>query len=240
MENRPSEPQTMTDEYVSLHLGDGASMRMDRARRETVLSYAQPPAPAAFVHPILASTAAVWAEWNEMLAFHAGAFADRSGRVWGVLGERGQGKSTTMAWLASRGLPVVSDDMVVTDGDQVLAGPRCVDLREEAASHYRLGTDLGVVGARRRWRVALPDVPPSTPLAGWLVLSWGEATSLVNVEANDRVGRLAKARALQVAQQHPLPWLRVMTKPMFLFERPRRWERLDSSMEFLVATLSSG
>ena len=81
--------------------------------------------------------------------FHGGSFLDASGRTWGVVGSREAGKSSFLAWCATRGVPVVGDDLIVTDGTLVNAGPRCIDLRESAADRFGIGEDIGVVGDRK-------------------------------------------------------------------------------------------
>ena len=130
----------------------------------------------ALVHPYLAPAAAVIARWLGREPFHAGAFA-LDGGAWGVLGEREAGKSSLLAWLSLQGRSVVCDDMLVVAGDTVFAGPRSVDLRRETAVRLGAGEELGMIGARERWRVGLPPIEPEVPLAGWVFLEWGDEVS---------------------------------------------------------------
>ena len=86
----------------------GRAERIERATATTTL-YGAPPLPRhSFAHPILGTTAAAHAEWSGRLCFHAGCFLDGRERAWGVLGEREAGKSSALAWLAARGVPILA------------------------------------------------------------------------------------------------------------------------------------
>ncbi len=83
------------------------------------------------VHPYLGAAASVFSRWGGREVFHAGAFVFGD-LAWAVVGGREAGKSTLLAALAARGLPVLADDLVVTDGHQAFCGPRTIDLRRLA------------------------------------------------------------------------------------------------------------
>jgi hypothetical protein len=188
------------------------------------------------VHPFLAMTAVVHADWSKRLSFHGGAFV-LEGQAWGVLGGREQGKSSTLAWLASHGYPIVCDDAIITDGDIVFAGPRCLDLREGSAHHFGIGNYIGVIGARDRWRVPLGPVAAELPLAGWINLDWGDRTGCERMAVREVFHILAEQRALRIGQQNPLGWLDAASKPAFVFRRPRSWDDLDAAMAALLRAL---
>jgi hypothetical protein len=76
-----------------------------------------------------------------------------------------------------------------------MAGPRCLDLRPDAARSLGVGRNIGVVGARERWRVELPDCRPQVPLAGFVVLE-GDKPRLKAVEPRDRVPTLIEHAAV--------------------------------------------
>jgi hypothetical protein len=76
---------------------------------------------------------------------------------------------------------------LVVDGEDALAGPRCFDLRAGAADHFQLGTYIGQVGTRERWRAALPPVEARTPLAGWVVPGWGDEVVVEPVTVAERL-----------------------------------------------------
>jgi hypothetical protein len=104
------------------------------------------------IHPYLGAAASVFSRWCGREVYHAGAFVC-GGLAWAVVGGREAGKSSLLAALAARGLPVLSDDLVVTDGHQAFCGPRTIDLRRLAP-----GTTAPVTPVRgaSRWRLALP------------------------------------------------------------------------------------
>ena len=140
-------------------------VELDRRAASVTFRLAAPPPPKDLVHPYLAPAAAVAARWAGRDGFHAGAIVAGDG-AWAVLAAKGGGKSSLLAWLAMHGHPVLADDLLVTDGGTALAGPRCVDLRGDAAERLGSGEPLGVVGQRERWRMALGPVPPRCPCAG--------------------------------------------------------------------------
>lgn len=222
-------------DVVTLEIGSGRLCVDRRAGRTTIAELSHQP-DAAFVHPILAATAVVRADWDSCLAFHGGAFLDKSGGAWGVLAERAKGKSTLLAALAQTGAHVLSDDLIVTDGSTVLRGPRCIDLREASAERLGWGEDLGVVGSRRRWRATLGDAPAEAPLAGWISLHWEDDVRVRPVASAERAELLSQNRGLFVSQQHPLAWLAVLSKPMLSLARPRSFAALDDA----IAALSRG
>ena len=75
------------------------------------------------IHPYLAPVAAVAGYWFDRESFHAGAFVLGDG-AWAVIGGREAGKSTLLASLALRGITVLSDDMLILDGDIPFPGPQ--------------------------------------------------------------------------------------------------------------------
>src|SRR3954454_3545369 len=84
---------------------------VDRRERSAVIETADPLEPAAVVHPYLWPIGVALARWAGWETFHAGAVVVGGG-AWGIVGESGDGKSTLLAWLATRaGLPVLVDDL---------------------------------------------------------------------------------------------------------------------------------
>lgn len=73
------------------------------------------------VTPHLTSAASTIAAWMGRPAIHRRHVPSR-GPVWVVLGDKGRGKSTTLGWLAKVGVPIVTEDLVICDGGDVLAG----------------------------------------------------------------------------------------------------------------------
>lgn len=188
------------------------------------------------VHPYLAPGAAVLARWLGREAFHAGAvMAD--GGAWAVLGDREAGKSSTLAWLALSGHPVLADDLLVLDGADALAGPRCIDLRGDAAARLGAGEPLGVVGTRERWRLVLEPVPARVPLRGWILLEWAEAVAVEPVRGAERLLRLIPHRSVRLEPPAPSALVELASLPVLAFRRPRRWDALAGAGERLVAAI---
>lgn len=228
--------QQVSVDSATLYTQPRGYVHIDRQTATTRVYQGKIPAREAFVHPLLASTALMVAEWNKRLVFHGGVFLDSGGYAWGVLGDREHGKSSFLGWCVANGIEVLSDDLVVTDGHQVLAGPRCIDLRESAAEYFGIGTDIGVVGTRRRWRVQLDDGRNCAPLGGWIALKWGDV-AVRTMTAQERVATLVANRGINVAQNHQVPWLNAISAPAFEFTRPQDWAHVDLAMDALMRSL---
>lgn len=235
----PYRPQHLTEARALIDLRPEGQVLIDRPSSTTTVFSTHAPSPEAWAHPYLSATAATVARWLGNHAFHAGAFVHR-GAAWAVLGQGEQGKTTLMAWLASRGYEVLCDDILVLDSSgAALAGPRCLDLRESAARRFGLGQDIGVVGSRRRWRAALPPVPAEVPLGGWVVPAWAEETGVAPVPASARLGALLAHRAITAPEEDDGRWLSLLALPMFELRRPRSWEAMDASLGALLEAISS-
>lgn len=235
----PDEPaEYIHSEAACLQVRSGGSVVIDRwSGRATFTLPARPPT-SALLHPHLAAVAAVWAHWSGREGFHAGAFL-AGGGVWGLLGDKCAGKSSTLAGLARAGVPIVCDDVLVLDGSSALAGPRSIDLRADAARSLGVGEPLGVVGDRERWRVPLPAIKPELPFRGWVTLSWSDELAIRPVHGAERVRKLLEHRALRVPPRSPVALFELASLPFFEFSRPRRWTELESASELLLDTLSA-
>jgi hypothetical protein len=197
------------------------------------------PSDAELVHPYLAPGAAVLARWAGREAFHAGAVL-AGGGAWAVLGGRESGKSSTLGWLAAHGHPVLADDLLVLDGDHALAGPRCIDLRPDAAERLQAGEPLGVVGTRERWRLPLEPVPARVPLRGWVELEWGEDVAVEPVRGAARLTALIPHRSVRLAPAAAGALVELASLPLLRLRRPRRWDSLPLAAERLLAAIGGG
>ena len=225
------------EERAEIVLRSGGVLFLDRAEAKADFVTPESLSPDELAHPGLAPVAAVTARWLGRQSFHAGAFV--LGRdVWALLAEREGGKSTTLAWLLSRGHPVVCDDMLVLEGADALVGPRILDLRGESAEWLGLGDYRGRVGARERWRVELDGVPAGTRFRGWVFLEWGDEIAVAPVRAGDRLPRLAQHLGLRVPPARPDRLLELAALPGWEFRRPRGWGRFDEAGDRLVETLA--
>lgn len=213
-----------------------AVARVRRTPAEAVFRFPGEPVMQAIVHPYLAPVAGLMAHWRGREALHAGAFV-HDDAAWGLVADRGGGKSSTLAALALEGVSVVADDLLVIDGRDALAGPRAVDLREEPARALGVGDDLGVLGTRSRWRFELPAVPATTPLGGWIFLDWGSSLSAEKVPAPDRLERLGAQRMIRRRPLDPSMLLRLATLPAIAIRRPQSWAALRETTRLLLDSL---
>jgi hypothetical protein len=190
-----------------------------------------------FVHPWLATAGATFARWLGREAFHGGGFVARSGKAWAVLAPKEGGKSTMLGWLAARGHGVVSDDLLVIEGEDVLAGPRCVDLRPGTAEVLGLES-VDTEREERRRRIAVDPVPAAIPLAGVVHLAWSDSVEVVPVPVDERIARLRAQNTFKELPAGESALLRLATLPTLELRRPRDFDSIDASGEALLAATS--
>jgi hypothetical protein len=224
-------------ESASLNLKTGGRLTVRRADGVARFATGRPLGVDELIHPFLAPVAAIMAHWERRIAFHAGAIA-LDGAVWGVIGERGAGKSSLLAVLAAQGVDVVADDVLVLSGNEAFTGPRTIDLREDAAG--RLGGEaLGVAGARPRWRVVLGALPATLPMRGWVFLGWGDEVAVDELAPSERLPRLIASLALRMPVADPAMLLPLAALPAVQFSRPADWAQADPAASSLVAALEA-
>jgi hypothetical protein len=229
--------ERVSEASASLWLaGDGAA-ELDRAALTARLRVPDGTLDAAIVHPYLAPVALVTSWWLGRNGFHGGALV-ADGGVWGVLGEKTAGKSTLLASFALAGIGVMSDDVLIIDGEAVLAGPRSVDLRADAAQRLGAGEPLGEVGARERWRLALEAVPARLTLRGWLTLDWGEAIAIEPVRGRERLAALLPHQGVRIGAADPSRLLELAALPQWRVVRPRSWDAMDALRERLLDVIA--
>jgi hypothetical protein len=168
---------------------------------------------------------------------HAGAVVI-DGRAWAVVGDKEGGKSSTLAWLARDGYAIATDDLLVVDHGDVLAGPRCIDLRAETARSLGVGEPLGVVGSRPRYRVYLDPVPPALPLAGWIFLSWGSELEAERLPVGRLLQSIFAHDALNLAPQDPWVHLDLAALPGWAVRRPRQLDSLAPAGRLILSLVS--
>jgi len=230
--------EEVTAERARVWLTSGSSAELDRAASRALLNVPADTSDGAIVHPFLAPVALIMARWLGREGMHGGGVLGREG-VWAVLGHKTAGKSTTLAALALSGLNVVSDDVLVIDAGTVLAGPRSVDLRAEAAERFGVGEPLGQVGGRERWRLALGPVPSESPLAGWITLEWGNAVAVEHLRGAERLAALLPHRGVRLLPTTPDALLRLSALPHVRLTRPRRWDSLSDATARLADLIAS-
>ena len=229
--------EELSSDSARLRLRTGGFVTLERGSRTARFSTPRLLSNDEVVHPFLAPAGAVMAEWDGRSCLHAGAFV-RAGSTWAVLGEREAGKSSTLAWLALHEHDVLTDDVLVLDGGTAFAGPRAIDLREEASLHLEAGTNLGRIGARDRFRIELRPIEPQLPFAGWVFLTWAETASVRRLRPGELVERLLRQRVLRVPPPDPDRWLELATRPAWELARPRDWSMLQAALDLLFESLA--
>ena len=230
-------PEFVSETQGRLWLSGGGHVLIDRAASMSTLVLPKRPADREIVHPFLAATAAVAARWRGWHCFHAGGLVVDGG-AWGVLGDKGTGKSSLLAWLARQGEDVLCDDVLVIDQDgAAVTGPRSLDLRGETAAWLGEGEALGVVGARARWRMPLGPTALSVPLRGWVVLAWGEPTKVEEVPPLERLPLLAENLSLRLMPTNGQTLMDLTVLPLLRLRRPRRLDAMRDGAERLLAAL---
>jgi hypothetical protein len=226
------EVELVSPQQAELRLKTGGRVFIDRDPGRAVFVTPRPLSPQELVHPYLATVATIVAHWLGRESVHAGGFVSGDG-VWGVVGDRESGKSSTLARLALDGVSIVADDLLILEGTSLLAGPRAIDLREEPAARLGVGASIGVAGTRERWRLELDGVPERLELRGWIHLSWGDSVEAVPVHGRDRIERLLDQRGAQLPSLSPAVLLELASLPSWEVRRPRVWETLDETADCL-------
>ena len=232
---------SISDTRAVIVLRNGGEAVVERDPLRAVFTMPNEVGDEELVHPYLAPVAAVVARWLGRESLHAGSFV-AGDRAWALVGDRGSGKSSTLAALALAGHDVLGDDVLVLAGHSAFAGPRMLDLRPDAAERLGRGDPIGVVGARERRRMSLEPAAPETVLGGFVFVEWGDTTELLPLAAGERLSRVTSARALLVPPD-PRLLLQLAAVPGWLLRRPRGWGSLPRTLELLgslVATRSAG
>jgi hypothetical protein len=223
---------------------DSALLDLDGIRR---LALRRSPAVATFrgrllapddlLHPFLGPVGITFGRWLGRETFHAGAFVSGDG-AWALIGERESGKSTLLAAMALRGIPVLCDDLVVTTGAQAYSGPRTLDLRQYP--DRRLADPRDVKSTRRgtRWRVRLGAIAPIVPLRGWIYLRWSDSLRLASVPSSLNLTWLARWRGRPELPSDPVQMLELGALPAWELHRPRGIPELEDTIALLVSEVT--
>jgi hypothetical protein len=221
-------------------LADGRTLVLDRPT--STATFHGPPIPVDMLaHPYLSAVAVPVNRWLGRETFHSGSFL-HGGRAYLLLGPRTAGKSTLLAALADRGVPIIADDIAVTDGTVVFAGPRSIDLREPVPVHPDVDEATGVPGrpsrGGSRTRLDVPAVPRAVPLGGWVFLGWADDCTICRMPRIDLLHSLARWRGQPGMPSDPAVLLRLSEAPAWTFDRPRNWSRLHPDLTVLLRALS--
>jgi hypothetical protein len=217
--------------------GEGWAVHTRPGGDEVSWSGAGRPDPDRLIHPLLALAACAVALDRGGDCLHAGAVLTPDGVV-AVLAPAGGGK-TTMAWLALRaGLDIFTDDHLNVRDGLAHAGPRCLDLRADAAQRLDLERGSRVVRADERRRFELPPVrQASAPVIRTVVLAWGPRVRVEPVPPRERLGIVATHRTAQPVDGNLAVPLALAALPMIRLHRPQTFDCMDEVAE---AVLSGG
>ncbi|MEW6154467.1 MAG: hypothetical protein AB1673_10830 [Actinomycetota bacterium] len=222
-------PTAVTTSHAVLASPAGRHLVFDRRTMTATVVAPQCPDDYVLAHPCLAGVGMVVACWLGRSALHGGAFLGTTG-AWGVLGGVKAGKSTTLAALHHRGRTVLADDLLIVDAGLVLAGPRVLSLRLDAAE--RLAPDAARVGigGELRARLRLRPAPVATPLSGLLLVELHEGHPHVKtapIPPSERFDVLATHLAQRYVMPSALGLLELATVPMWRVTAPRSWSAID-------------
>jgi hypothetical protein len=186
------------------------------------------------LHPWLVPAAATFNGWCGRHVLHGGAFAQGK-RAVAVLGNKEDGKSSLLAWLAQgEDVEVLTDDLIVVQDGAVFSGPRCIDLRPGAAEPLgRAGSRL--VRGQSRLRLELPPCRPKARLDAIVVLAWGAGPDVVLRPLSATLGLAALLPHALNAGQGDL--LALIGTPVWVLERPRTWDSMGEVKERLLSLL---
>jgi hypothetical protein len=224
------------DHEVSFGTGRGSSIFVERDPPRIMFHLPQPPVPDALVHPLGTTPLAILARWRGDVTLHAGAFATTAG-AWAVVGHREAGKSTFLASLANRGVPLLADDLLAVLDGRVWPGPGCVDLRPDVAPRFAAARDLGLVSGRLRFRLSTATETRRLPLRGIFVLAWHDRPGVL-VESLTVEERLRLLYDLEyvalVGPADPRALMALVDVPAWRVSRPRDWEQTDASLDAVM------
>lgn len=238
-EREPPATVALDGQRAVLRLLNGHHLELDR-RAGTARFFGPHISSDQLAHPCLGPVATAFNRWAGREAFHGGAFV-MGGRAWGVLGGRTAGKSTLLALLAARDVAVLADDILITDGIDAYAGPRCVDLREPLPPSVAAPPARPLARARSgsRLRVPLDAVAPRVGLGGWLFLRWGPG-ALRPVGPDELLVRLAARHSWPGLPSDPVTLLEIASRPAWDLTRPRDWAAVPDVLAELARTLTAG
>jgi len=219
-----------------VRLRTGGWIEIDRADGVAVYYVQERLSDDEIVHPFLAPVAIVASHWHGRESIHGGAFAV-DGTAWGLVGDRLGGKSSLLAAIAAHGADVLADDLLVLEELTAFAGPRTIDLRQDAAEALGLGENIGRAGARARWRLRLSVAPQSAPVGGWIFLGWGDRVDIRRLRAAEALERLIGSRGIRARPNEPEHFLELSTLPAWELRRPRSWSSLHQTVEELLSTV---
>jgi hypothetical protein len=233
-----ADEEQLDDDRALVRLRTGGWIKLRREPGHALYVVPTPLSTDELVHPFLAPAAALFAHWHGREGLHGGAIA-LGGTAWGVIGDRFGGKSSLLAALAVRGTDVVCDDVLVLDGRMTYPGPRTIDLRQDAAVALEVGEEIGVAGARERWRLRLGPLDRPLSIGGWVFTEWADELALRRLPASETLARLFRNRSIRVPPRDPAAFLQLSALPAWELRRPRSWSSLPETLGLLLGVLGA-
>jgi hypothetical protein len=219
----PPEIERVGDDTASIQTL-AARLRLDRLSSRLEIRAAKRLPVADLIHPALWPAAAVFARWHGRETFHAGAVSFDGEGAWAILGDRGAGKSSLLALLARNGVEVLVDDLLVVAGQRCFAGPRCIDVRPEAAAALSIEPDAPLVRSSERRRLRLPACAGEYALRGFLHLTWGAELLLERLLPVERLPLLLEHRRVVGLGADFEHLLDLVALPAIRLTRPPDWQ----------------
>jgi hypothetical protein len=227
----------MDDRCATIELPGGQAV-MRRDSREACFTTPKALTPDELVHPMLGHAALAFSHWMGRECFHAGVLLAPGG-AWALLGERGAGKSSTLAWLVQNGYAVVADDLLILEDRTAFVGPRTIDLAAPSALHLGWGPELEHVRGGLRQRLQLSALSPEHRLMGWVSLTWADKLEIAPVPAANRLPLLAEHGHHPLGEANWGNLLSLAALPTFELRRPRRLDSLGAAAELLLDTIAA-
>jgi hypothetical protein len=226
----PAPKDVIGEQTASVGLVNGQRALLDRRAGSAVLAGGGTVDDGRLIHPFLTVVATVFAWWRGHDAFHAGAFM-ADGAAWAVLGGRESGKSSQLAALALQGLSVLTDDLLVVTGLTAFAGPRCVDLRPDAARALGLADRTETVRGGERMRLRGRGTSAEVTMGGLVFLAWGPGPVLRPLRPAERLERLTAQMSFPARRQSAA--LQMAELPGWELRRPREWRSVEGAVGLL-------
>jgi hypothetical protein len=217
-----------------------ATLLVDRAGAAVRVRSSRPVPEADLVHPCLWPVGAVFARWRGAETLHAGAFAQGGdGGAWAVMADSRGGKTSFLAMLALAGAEVLTDDLLVVERGECLAGPRSLDLRPEVVERLALGDRITAsVRSTSRERLLLGSCDGRWPIAGFVELAWGETVAVQRLAPAAGLAALARHRRVQGLGAEFAQLLELVERPILRLSRPVGWHSADEAVQRLLEAIS--
>ena len=234
---RDSDGWFVRDDSAELPILGGSLLAMRRDPGRVVVHAAVPPD--FLAHSVLVAAGAVFGRWAGRDGLHGGVFA-ADGRAWALLGDRGAGKTSALARLALAGYDVLSDDLLLTDGQRAFSGARAIDLRPDAAERLGITDRTAPARGTQRRRLRLPQIAPDYPLAGWILLrAPGSQPRVRAIPPAERIPTIAEHMMLHVPPARPDTLLALAALPAYGVSRPEAWSSEDDLLEQILAAVAA-